>query len=151
MVGVWGCSYISWTICKQSAPHSRQMTTPTPHQSTFTGQMLFLAPNQQRESTEGKSTEGKMCWRCAVAGNFTICRLQITYICRGMHDTAAGKSCQSSMSGQFVGFVGYLRISKEQYTNNIQFTNMLKEKKVGLPSLTTLYTNEQCRRRGSWV
>ena len=29
--GVLGCSGISWTICKQSAPHSRQITTPTPH------------------------------------------------------------------------------------------------------------------------
>jgi len=33
--GVWGCSGISWTICKQSAPHSRQITTPTPHYSIF--------------------------------------------------------------------------------------------------------------------
>jgi len=31
--GVLGCSGISWTICKQSAPRSRQITTPTPHQS----------------------------------------------------------------------------------------------------------------------
>ena len=44
---------ISWTICKQSAPHSRQITTPTPRHSTFTCQMLFLPPNQQRQSTEG--------------------------------------------------------------------------------------------------
>ena len=29
--GVLGCSGISWTIGKQSAPHSRQITTPTPH------------------------------------------------------------------------------------------------------------------------
>jgi len=43
-------SGISWTICKQSAPHSRQITTP--HHSIFTGQMLFLPPNQQRQSTE---------------------------------------------------------------------------------------------------
>jgi len=28
-------SGISWTICKQSAPHSRQITTPTPRHSTF--------------------------------------------------------------------------------------------------------------------
>jgi len=48
--GVLGCSGISWTICKQSAPHSRQITTP--HHSIFTGQMLFLPPNQQRQSTE---------------------------------------------------------------------------------------------------
>ena len=49
---------IRWTICKQSAPHSRQITTPTPHHSIFTGQVLFLAPKQQCQSTEG-STE---CW-----------------------------------------------------------------------------------------
>jgi len=51
--GVWGRRGISWTICKQSAPRSRQITTPTPHHSIFTGRMLFLTLNQQRESTEG--------------------------------------------------------------------------------------------------
>jgi len=45
--GLLECSDISWTIRKQSAPHSRQITTPTPHHSTFTGRMLFLTPNQQ--------------------------------------------------------------------------------------------------------
>jgi len=44
---------ISWTICKQSAPCSRQITIPTPHHSIFTGQMPFLTPNQQCQSTEG--------------------------------------------------------------------------------------------------
>jgi len=39
---VLGCSGISWTICKQSAPHSRQTTTPTPHHSIFSGRMLLL-------------------------------------------------------------------------------------------------------------
>jgi len=29
------------------------MTTPTPHQSIFTGRMLLLMPNQQCRSTEG--------------------------------------------------------------------------------------------------
>ena len=52
--GVLGCSGISWTICKQSAPRSRQITTPTPHQSMFTGRMLFLTPSQQWQSTEGQ-------------------------------------------------------------------------------------------------
>ena len=42
----------SWAICK-SAPRSRQITTPTPHHSVFTGQMPFLSPNQQRQSTDG--------------------------------------------------------------------------------------------------
>ena len=44
---VWGCCGISWTICKQSAPHSR------PHHSIFTGRKLFLTPNQQCQSIEG--------------------------------------------------------------------------------------------------
>ena len=48
-----GCSGISWTICKQSEPCSRQMTTSTPHHSIFTGWMLFLTPNQKCQSTEG--------------------------------------------------------------------------------------------------
>jgi len=55
--GVLGCSDISWTVCKQSAPHSRRITTTTPHHSIFTGQMLFLAPSRQCQSTEGSSTE----------------------------------------------------------------------------------------------
>jgi len=46
-------SGISWAICK-SAPCSRQTTTPAPHHSFFTGQMPFLLPNQQRQSTEGR-------------------------------------------------------------------------------------------------
>jgi len=50
---VLGCSDISWTICRQSAPRFRQMTTPTPHHSIFTGRMPFLSPKQQRQSTEG--------------------------------------------------------------------------------------------------
>jgi len=51
----WNGSGISGTICKQSAPHSRQITTcaPTPHHSIFTGWMLFMTTNQQRQSTEG--------------------------------------------------------------------------------------------------
>jgi len=45
-------SGISWAICK-SAPCSRQITTPAPDHSVFTGRMPFLPPNQQRQSTEG--------------------------------------------------------------------------------------------------
>ena len=43
-------SGISWNICK-SAPRSRQITTPAPHHSVFTGRMPFLPPNQQHQST----------------------------------------------------------------------------------------------------
>ena len=58
--GAWDGSGITWTICKQSAARSRQITTPTPHDSIFTGRMLFLMPNQQCQCTEGNSTEGKV-------------------------------------------------------------------------------------------
>jgi len=46
------CSGINWTICKQSAPRCRQITTPRLHHSIFTCRMLFQTPNQQRWSTE---------------------------------------------------------------------------------------------------
>jgi len=55
-MGFWDDSGISWTICKQSAPRSRQTTTPTPHRSIFTGQMLFLTPNQQCQSSENTTS-----------------------------------------------------------------------------------------------
>ena len=48
-------SGISWAICK-STHRSRQITTPSPHHSVFTGRMPFLPPNQQRQSTEGETT-----------------------------------------------------------------------------------------------
>jgi len=43
---------IRWATCK-SALRSRQITTPAPHRSVFTGRMPFLSPNQQCQSTEG--------------------------------------------------------------------------------------------------
>jgi len=57
MMGFGDGSGISWTVCKQSAPRSRQITMPAPHHSFFTGRMLFLPPkpNQQYQSTEGNS------------------------------------------------------------------------------------------------
>jgi len=42
----WGGNGISWTICIWFAPRSRQITTPVPNHSVFTGQMPFLPPNQ---------------------------------------------------------------------------------------------------------
>jgi len=45
-------SGISWAIYK-SAPCPRQITMAAPHHSVFTGQMPFLLPNQQHQSTEG--------------------------------------------------------------------------------------------------
>ena len=53
----WDGSGISWTICKQCAPCSRQITTSASHHSSFTGRMLFLTSNQQRQSTEDRDQE----------------------------------------------------------------------------------------------
>ena len=60
MMTFWADSGISWTICKQSAPRSRQITTPTPHHSFFTGRMLFLTPNKQCQSNEGGTERSKI-------------------------------------------------------------------------------------------
>ena len=51
-----GCSGISWTICKQSAHHCRQITTPT---LQSVSRMLFLTPNQQCHSSWQCCT---ICW-----------------------------------------------------------------------------------------
>jgi len=41
-MGFWDGSGINWTISKQSIPHSRQISTPTPHRHwIFLGRMLF--------------------------------------------------------------------------------------------------------------
>jgi len=37
---VWGCTGISWTICKQSAHRSRQITTQFYRPDAYTGQLL---------------------------------------------------------------------------------------------------------------
>ena len=42
MIEFWDGSGVSWTMCKQSAPHTRQITTPAAHHSIFSGLMLFL-------------------------------------------------------------------------------------------------------------
>jgi len=55
MMGVfWDAVASAGPYAKQSAPRSRQITTTTPHHSIFTGRVLFLTPNQECQSTEGK-------------------------------------------------------------------------------------------------
>ena len=51
---------ISWAVCK-SAP--REITTPALHPTTqvFTGQMSFLLPNHQRQSTDGHVASCNSC------------------------------------------------------------------------------------------
>jgi len=53
-----GCSGISWTICEQSAPRSRQTITSTPHHSLFyRPDALPDAKALKATSTGGNSTE----------------------------------------------------------------------------------------------
>ena len=52
-----------WDAVAAAGPYANNMhlapdiTTPTPHHSIFTGRMLFLTPNQQCQSTEGKTVD----------------------------------------------------------------------------------------------
>ena len=49
----------------KSAPRSRQITTPAPHHSVFTGRMPFLPPNQQRQEGHPackKLSGGVLAW-----------------------------------------------------------------------------------------
>ena len=54
--GVLGCTGISWTIGKQSTPCSRQITTPTPHNSIFYRPDALPDAQPTVSSTEGNST-----------------------------------------------------------------------------------------------
>ena len=53
-MGFWDGSGISWTVCKQPAPRSRQTTTPTPHHSVFAVRMLFLTNSVEALKAHGE-------------------------------------------------------------------------------------------------
>ena len=72
--GVLGCSGISWTTSKQSAPCTRRITTLTPHHSIFTGRMPFLTPNQQCQSTEGTASAKKLDWIITIERSSSLSR-----------------------------------------------------------------------------
>jgi len=81
-MGFWDGSGISWTICEQSVPGSRQITTSAPHHSIFTGRMLFLMPNQQCQSTEGISRAYPEIYANPNCGskNFTLAHCLSQYV-----------------------------------------------------------------------
>jgi len=62
-------------ITCQSAPHTRQITTPALHHLVITGRMPFLLPNQQRQSTEGNSQNTQKCkaMQCDKSATITGC------------------------------------------------------------------------------
>ena len=66
-----------WVAVASAGPYaslrcSRQIATPAPHPQFFTGQMPFLPPNQQRQSTEATAT-----WRFT---NFVLKALYILHM-----------------------------------------------------------------------
>ena len=50
--------------CKQSAPFSRQINTPTPYHSIFTGRMLFLTHNQQQQTLKALQNSAVVHFPC---------------------------------------------------------------------------------------
>ena len=72
--GVLGCSGISWTICKQSAPCSRQITTPT-HTHTYgplsgtTRVSRYQKGKTNLDFTEARDSE----WQWHQLGHMQVC------------------------------------------------------------------------------
>ena len=79
-MGFGGRSGISWTICKQRAPSSRQITTPT----IFTGRMLFMTPDQQCQSTEG-TRKSKLASKYNVQVGVQLLHTLTTWHCPQSH------------------------------------------------------------------
>jgi len=91
-----GSSGISWTICKQYAPRSRQIIMPTPHHSIFTRWMLFLMPNQQYQSTKGSQrhkTANEIMQQIQVKRNWSA----IVYYCNDISVNTAHIKVKSSL------------------------------------------------------
>jgi len=91
-----GSSGISWTICKQYAPRSRQIIMPTPHHSIFTRCMLFLTPNQQYQSTKGSQrhkTANEIMQQTQVKTNWSA----IVYYCNDISMNTAHIKVKSSL------------------------------------------------------
>jgi len=82
----------------KSAPRSRQITTPAPHHSVFTGRMPFLPPNQQRQRTEGSNS---------TTGNRTILTVMLLFNVVSLQDntefTSFYKSAEACSIEVFVG------------------------------------------------
>ena len=78
-------SGISWTTCKQSAPCSSQVTTPTPNHSLSTGRMLFLMPKQQCQALNAVPliTDKYVTVQMNTAGAVKLGRVQIILLIIG--------------------------------------------------------------------
>ena len=97
----WDGSGISWTVSKQSASRSRQITTPTPHHLIF--YRLDALPDTQPNSVKALKAllSNEQC--------NTICRAYIPCACRSLstshtqaHTTVSGKWPLSRLSGSLL-------------------------------------------------
>ena len=88
--GVLGCSGISWTICKQSAPRSRQITMPTPHHSIFTGRMptnsvttlkAYLPTENYQRQVERPLLFSASQARCSTIDSTALCQTISNNLC----------------------------------------------------------------------
>jgi len=98
-MGFWDGSSIRWTICKLSAPRFRQITTPTPHRSIFTGLILFLTPDQQRQSTEGNSRDSSVVFKRLIRTLIMLCFAVVWFVWRVF------QQMRSRLSGQTAAVV----------------------------------------------
>ena len=104
--GVLGISGISWTICKQSAPHCRQIATSAPHHSIF--YRLDTLPDTSKVSKHWSITDNQR-WRfCNVCFSLTSWwKLCAVYsVCGRFYCTAAGSAWRSLELCQAAGLVG---------------------------------------------
>ena len=98
----WQWHQLEHMVCKSYASRSRQLAMPVPHHSVFTGRMLFLPPNQKRQSTEGKvmaiinSKSTRMC----ICAQFTsyITKLVLSLYAMMNSSSKSSKICNTLVS-----------------------------------------------------
>jgi len=84
--------------------HYRQTTTPASHHSVFTGRMLFLTSNQQRQSTEGSS---KHCFQLRQITNTSHTPLESSRCC--------SLCAYKNSSGDEIANVNFYAVHPESY------------------------------------
>ena len=89
-MGLWVGSGIRWTICKQSAPRSRQITTPTPHHSIF--YRLDALPDAQL--TVSKHWRQK--WNVLATFFYFQYKLRLSLSCRFCSMVGTFKRCMTA-------------------------------------------------------
>ena len=155
---ILGYSGISWTICKQSAPCSRQIATPTPNHSIFTGWMLFLTPNQHCQSTvlPGTTEAKKYCtwcfWRFLRSCSIFCCFSNFSVILASRSDWCFGRlyALQLSAVCNVVSRRMHATTSLRSWTQQIRIHHNSKKqdtiyKKMNLKNLSACCSVRQVR------